>query len=143
MSRIPMVKCFVLKMGDDPINKECRYIPYNVFPLWKYYMENKHKLRILEEVESFLIDEEEYNKYLNIYERLELEEVKEIKIVLFSSKTLLNTPIVRYIEQENYEKIKPILLSHYVKRNKDILRYIQERRAFWINRKNSAQRASS
>lgn len=136
-----MVKCFVIKRGDDPINKECRYIPYNIFHLWKYYMENNHKFNILEEIESILIDEEEYNKYLHIYERLELEEVKEIKIVVFSSNTLLNTPIVRYIEQENYKKIKPILLSHYTNRDTETIRYIQERNAFWITRKSSAERA--
>jgi len=135
MSRIPMVKCFVLKSGDDPINKEYRYIPHNEFELWKYYMQRHHKFQVLEEIDSLWIDEEEeYSKYLNIYERLELEEVREIKIILFSYKTQLIIPVIRYIEEKNYEKIKSILLSHYSDRKKDAIRDILERRGFWIKR---------
>lgn len=134
MSRIPMVKCFVLKSGDDPINKECRYIPHNEFELWKYYMQKHHKFAVLEETESLWIDEEEHDKYLQIYNRLELEEVKELKIILFSYKTQLIIPVIRYIDEKNYKKIKDILLSHYSARKRDAIRDVQERKGFWIKR---------
>ena len=137
MNRIPMVKCFVLKKSDDPINKESRYIPLDVFELWKYYMQSHHKFLVLEEIDSLWIDEEEHTKYLQIYERLALEEVREIKIILFSYETQLIIPVVRYIEEENYEKIKHILLSHYSDRKKGAMREIREikeRRGFWIKR---------
>lgn len=134
MCRIPMVKSFILKKGNDTSNKECRYIPHNEFRLWKYYMQNYHKFKVVEEKESLWIDEEEYNTYMQIYNRLELEKVIEIKILLFANKPQLIIPISRYIEEANYEKIKRLLLSHYSDRDKDSIRDIKENKGYWISR---------
>lgn len=88
----------------------------------------------MEEKESLWIDEEEYNTYMQIYNRLELEKVIEIKILLFANKPQLIIPISRYIEEANYEKIKRLLLSHYSDRDKDSIRDIKENKGYWISR---------
>jgi hypothetical protein len=134
MCRIPMVKSFVLKKGDDPNKKECRYIPHNEFRLWKYYMQNHHKFLVMDEQESLWIDEDEYTRYMQIYNKLDLEKVIEIKILLFAYKPQLIIPISRYIEEKNYEKIKRLVLSHYSERNKDSIRDIKEKKGYWIKR---------
>ena len=130
-----MVRCSVLKKMEDPINKEFRYVPHNEFHLWKFYMENHHKFSIYEEKVSIWIDEEEYNKYLQIYNRLELEEVREIKIVRFAYDTQLTIPIIRYIAEKNSENIKNVILAHYSDEEKDAIRNVKERKGFWIERK--------
>ncbi len=134
MSKIAMVKCFILKSGDDPINRECRYVPLNEFEFWKYYMEQHNQFQIFEEVESLWIDEEEKKKYPQIYKRLDLEEVKEIKIFVFSYKTQLIMPVTRYIEESKYKEIKRVLVSHYSEPNKNAVREIKERNGYWIKR---------
>jgi hypothetical protein len=132
MEKIPMVKCFILKRGSAPIQRQCRYIPYNEFELWKYYMRMQHKFLILDDVLSLFIYKEEYDKYMQLYEGFELDKVRELEIIFLYHHSQLIIPIKRYIEGKVFNKIKDIILSHYINNREGIIRKVQDRMGFWI-----------
>jgi hypothetical protein len=134
MARIPMVKCYVLKKGDKPENRQVRYIPLKEFDLWTNHMGTQHNFDIHEPEDSIWIDEDEYVRFNRIYSKLPLEPVNEIVIYVFFPASQLILPITRYFPKEDYEMIKKRFISHYDKADDKVLRETEEKTGYWIKR---------
>ncbi|MCD6452032.1 MAG: hypothetical protein J7L64_06705 [Acidobacteria bacterium] len=134
MARIPMVKCYVLKKGDDPSNRQVRYVPLKEFALWANHMENQHKFEIHDPQDSIWIDEDEHIRFNRIYTRLPLEPVNELILYVFFPASQLILPITRYFPKEEYEQIKKTFIAHYEKADDKAIREIEEKPGYWIKR---------
>ena len=67
MKKVEMVRCFVTSPTPNPKNPEhtektVRYIPSDIFRLWRYLMEEVKGFEVHEPVTSFWVDEEMYSK---------------------------------------------------------------------------------
>jgi|GEM_PF-5414806 len=129
MASISMIKCFIAKketlsqQKEDSTNLDLspdsfldesneRYIPMSDYNLWKYFITTNHNFKIVKEIISQWIDEDERKKDPNKYDPQLLERVKRLELTFFSKRRNLRRRIIRFIPETNFEKIKQIIIKN-------------------------------
>jgi len=115
MAKEKIVKCRVAKAGPGGIPAgpadSVRYVPLDVFYLWKHLMTQKHNFTITDETVSiwFDIDGDPNVSYADA----NYEKVMRFSMMVYSEKDGMYHRITRYFPTDGYAEIKPRLLSHY------------------------------
>ena len=99
MQQIEMVRCkctdFHTKM-KRPERPICvRYIPLELFHIWKYLMENIEGITVLSKERSIWMDEEMYSRQLHSLGEHELDLVDRVCFDYFGPATS-SRPVIRY-----------------------------------------------
>jgi hypothetical protein len=115
MAKEKIVKCRVAKAGSESgpggAPDSVRYVPLDVFHLWKHLMTQKHNFTITDETVSiwFDIDGDPNVSYADA----NYEKVMRFSMMVYSEKDGMYHKITRYFPTNGYAEIKPRLLSHY------------------------------
>ena len=72
MIKLDMVRCFILsprpqRQNPEGAGKQVRYIPRDIFRLWKYIMTHVKGFQVTDEIRSFWVDNEMYTKESSAY----------------------------------------------------------------------------
>lgn len=111
MAKEKIVRCKVSKNVNGQRYESIRYIPLDIFDLWKLLMVNRHGFDIEGDCASlwFDIDGDPNVKYLDTnYER-----VIRLKLWVYSEEDGMFREVTRYFPEEEYKKIKRNFLAHY------------------------------
>jgi len=149
-----MIKCTIAKKDTLAEQKETRseldlsldsfldesnerYIPMSDYNLWKYFITTNHNFRIIKEIISRWINEEEVGKHSDRYEADCLEPVKRLELTFYSRRRNIRRRVIRFIPEKNYEKIKQIIIKNIqehgmVDMENEPFNVIEEE-GFWIN----------
>ena len=125
MLKVEMVRCYVvspLPQSQNPegLGRQVRYIPLEIFRLWKYIMVSVKGFQVVDEVISFWMDEEEYNKESAGYSSHEVEKVVQVYFQ-YHKDMQGGRPVIRYFPSEHFQSIMQFFMqnfsSHHIKRD--------------------------
>ena len=138
MAKEKIVKCRVAKAAPAGIPGEAldsiRYVPLDVFDLWKHLMTEKHHFTITDETVSIWFD---IDGDPNVsYAESNYEKVLRFSMMVYSEKDGMYHRITRYFPTDHYADIKPRLLSHYAGyfRSPQFPPRIEETCGVWLKR---------
>ncbi len=111
MAKEKIVRCKISKSVNGEKQESIRYVPLDIFDLWKLLMKTKHGFEIENDSVSlwFDIDGDPNVKYVDTnYER-----VIRLKLWVYCEKDGMFREVTRYFPAEEYKKIRQNFLSHY------------------------------
>lgn len=117
MLKIKMVRCYVTspyQQGDNPEGNgaQVRYIPSDIFRLWKYLMVFVKGFTVEEESHSFWMDREMYSKESPDPEKTQRDEVVQVYFRYFK-ETESGRPVIRYFPDQYLEKILSFFMKNF------------------------------
>jgi len=117
MFKIEMVRCFVTSPHRQMHNpegegKQVRYIPMEIFRLWKFIMVNVKDFNISEEVRSIWVDEELYCKEKPTYGEHEADRVVQVFFKYFM-ETENGRSVIRYFPYEYFNQIIQFFMRNF------------------------------
>jgi hypothetical protein len=128
-----IVRCEI-RRKDDGTGSTVRYVPLEIYGLWRYLMEEKHRFEVVRDETSLWIDVDESPEIA--YDEPRYEPVTEVSLFLYSDPAGMYSRVSRYFPSADYEKLKSIFLSHYLpgKRAGDPELPMRERPGVWIRK---------
>jgi hypothetical protein len=111
MAKEKIVRCIVAKNEDQVTHESIRYIPLEIFQLWKHLMTEKHGFAIQDGCVSlwFDIDGDPNVSYADT----NYEKVIRLCLWIYSEEAGMFRQVTRYFPQDSYEKIRPHFMAHY------------------------------
>ena len=113
MAKEKIVRCMVSREQADGTSKSVRYVPLEVFDLWKIVMTDRH---------GFSVDEDCISLWFDIdgdpnvtYADANYDKVVRLSLSLFSEEDGMFKTVTRYFPTDSYAEIKPRLLAHYTR----------------------------
>lgn len=113
MAKEKIVRCLVSRPDDRSPAKSVRYVPLEVFELWRNLMTCKHDFKVEEDCVSlwFDIDGDPSVTYADA----NYEKVVRVLLSVYSQEDGMFRRITRYFPAGSYSEIKPRFLSHYAR----------------------------
>jgi hypothetical protein len=111
MAKEKIVRCRISKMNADTGDTSVRYVPLEIFQLWKLLMSEKHGFTIEDDCVSLWFDIDG-DPHVN-YARSNYERVVKLQLCVYSEEAGMFREIVRYFPNDDYERIKQSFLAHY------------------------------
>ena len=111
MAKEKIVRCMVRKNGAGTGPGSVRYIPLEVYDLWKNLMVARHGFAVQEDCTSlwFDIDGDPHVNYADT----NYHKVVRLSIWIYSDPDGMFRKVTRYFPLEGYDDIKPRFLAHY------------------------------
>ncbi|MFH1220806.1 MAG: hypothetical protein V1694_10190 [Candidatus Eisenbacteria bacterium] len=111
MAKEKIVRCKVRRPDAGNLQESVRFVPLEVFHLWKHLMTGKHNFTVAEESVSIWFD---IDGDPNVsYSDANYEKVLRFSMLIYSEKDGMYHKITRYFPSGGYAEIKPRILSHY------------------------------
>ncbi len=133
MASQKLVRCEIRK-PDSSGEPTVRYVPLEIFGLWEFLMQNKHRFEVARSVASLWIDVDETPEAA--YGENQYERVTEVQLLRYSETDGMFSRVSRYFPTEEYPQLKELLLKHYrsVADPSAPSPQLKERRGIWIRR---------
>jgi hypothetical protein len=109
---IKLVRCLLIKKGAKK-KPETRFIPYEEFELWKYYISRHYNFTITEEEIFLWLPQEEFDREKDRLGRLDWTAVHKVTLFFFLKKEGVLVPVTRFFQESDYPKVKPLFLKHF------------------------------
>jgi hypothetical protein len=117
MKKVEMVRCYVTSPDPQLPNPEgeektVRYVPSDIFRLWRYLMEDVKGFSIHDVVTAFWVDEEMYSKERATYQDHATDPVIEVSFV-YTRDSEVGRPVVRYFPQLHLDVILGFFMKNF------------------------------
>lgn len=116
MKKIEMIRCAVRspqKGAPYTGEKSLRYVPSEIFRLWRYLMENVKGFEISDIETGVWLDQEMLSKDKAQYPSEKPEAVMEV-FFTYVRDTTIGRPVIRYFPQERFEAILKIFMKNFI-----------------------------
>jgi hypothetical protein len=111
MAKEKIVRCTIAKTGDGSTARSVRYVPLEIFQLWKHLMTHRHGFTIHDDYASLWFD---IDGDPNVtYAASNYERVVRLSLWVYSESTGMFREITRYFPHDSYGEIKPRFMAHY------------------------------
>jgi len=111
MAKEKIVRCQVSRVRAGEREESVRYVPLDVYDLWKLLMTHKHGFQVGQECLSLWFD---IDGDPNVtYSDSNYEKVVKLSLSVYSDSDGMFRRITRYFPAVSYGQIKPHFLSHY------------------------------
>ena len=111
MAKEKIVRCKVSREGGGSGPDSVRFVPLDVFRLWKHLMTDKHNFKVHDECVSIWFD---IDGDPNVsYSDANYEKVIRFSLLVYSDEDGMYHKITRFFPTGAYDEIKPRVLSHY------------------------------
>lgn len=129
-----IVRCKLLKRGGDKGTESVRYVPLEVFDLWKHLMTEKHRFEVDEDCTSLWFDIDG-DPHIN-YSEANYDKVVRLSLRVYSEADGMFRQITRYFPLDAYQEIKPRFLAHYSRHfnDKSFPPRVEETHGVWLKR---------
>jgi hypothetical protein len=125
MESIEMVKCL---LANGPADQgTVRYVPLEIYRLWRFLMERVHHFRIVSPVVSRWIADAS----LGAMKSSGMEAVVEVRFLYQDSPNAVR-PIVRYFPEQNFDEIYGYFREHFQKER--VMEDVRRRLGFFLAR---------
>lgn len=114
MATEKIVKCFVQKMDAEGAPRSVRYVPLEIFNLWKFLMQERHRFRVTDATASLWFERGQATE--SSYAGIEYEPVTQVELFYFAEEDGMLHQEVRYFpsaDGERFGEIKEAFTSHY------------------------------
>lgn len=127
MESIEMVKCFLTRDADE--EGDVRYVPLEIFKMWRFLMERVHHLNVTSaEVSKWVPDDEDEGRAGEMGERRG-EPVIQVRFHYQEGEGVAR-PVVRYFPEENFDTIYGYFRHHFA--DEHIMEGVARRRGRYI-----------
>jgi hypothetical protein len=110
---IKLVKCLLTKKKGPNTKSETRFVPFQEYELWKYYISRQYDF-IPSNEEIFLwLPRREFDRKRASYERLDWIPVHKVTLFFFLKNEGVLVPVTRFFQESDYPKVKPLFLKHF------------------------------
>lgn len=135
MAKEKIVRCTVKRNSNGEQPASVRYIPLEVFDLWKSLMIREHSFDVEVDCASLWFDIDG-DPHVN-YAETNYEPVIRLALWVYSETDGMFRSIIRFFPLDSYEEIKPRFLSHYEEylNGANFPARIEETRGVWLKRK--------
>ncbi len=110
---IKLVQCLLSKKKGAKKKAEARFIPYQEFDLWKYYISNQYEVTVSEEDIYLWIPQKEFERKQASLVHVEWIPVHKITLYFFLKNEGVLVPVTRFFQESDYPKVKPLFLKHF------------------------------
>jgi len=117
MKKVEIVRCYVTSPAggqDNPENtdKTVRYVPSDIYRLWRYLMHDVKGFYIEHPKTSFWVDEALYSKEKATYGNHQAEKVVEVSFV-YCRDSHVGRPVIRYFPNTHLESILGFFMKNF------------------------------
>ncbi|MCB1152743.1 hypothetical protein KDL45_03760 [bacterium] len=117
MKRVEMVRCRVQSPDSDPgDDATLRYVPFEIFRLWRYLMEEVKGFRIEAFELGLWVDEEMASRNTHLTSGVPSDPVMEVSFT-YGAHGEVGRPVIRYFPKDSFERIMQIFLRNFRKEN--------------------------
>lgn len=109
MSTQKIVRCEVGRPGREPYT--VRFIPLEIFGMWKYLMEHKHQFEVRTEEPSLWLELDPVAPIETA--RGSVEPVTELRLFVVTPSQGILEEVRRYVASGELEEVRTHLLRHY------------------------------
>ncbi len=109
MSTQKLVRCQVGRPGREPDG--VRFIPLELFGMWKYLMEHRHHFEVRAAEPSLWIELDPVAPLETT--RGSVERVTELRLFVVSQRDGILHEVLRYVPSEDLEEVRALLLRHF------------------------------
>ena len=111
MAKEKIVRCKVSRSCDGKLQESVRFVPLEIFHLWKHLMTGKHDFAVCDESVSIWFD---IDGDPNVsYSDANYVKVLRLSLMVYSEKDGMYHKITRFFPADSYQDIKPHILAHY------------------------------
>ncbi|HVP57729.1 MAG TPA: hypothetical protein VMU02_06495 [bacterium] len=134
MAKEKIVRCKVSKACNGETQESVRFVPLEVFDLWKHLMTEKHSFAVSDECVSIWFD---IDGDPNVsYSDANYVKVLRLSLMVYASNDGMYHKIVRYFPADAYAEIRPRILGHYSQyfESSEFPARIEETHGVWLRR---------
>ena len=110
---IKLVRCLLSKKKEAKNKPETRFIPYQEFELWKYFISHQYHFTVSDEEIFLWLPQEEFNREKDRLGHLEGIPVQKVTLYFFFKNGGVLVPVIRFFQESDYPKVKPLFLKHF------------------------------
>jgi hypothetical protein len=126
-----LVRCLLTKKKGSKNKSETRFIPYQEFELWKYYISRQYDYTVSDEEIFLWFPQEEFDRKKDRLDRLDGIPVHKVTLYFFLKNDGVLVPVTRFFQKSDFPKVKPLFLKHFEefqdeKHLTKVLEHIQE-----------------
>jgi hypothetical protein len=110
---IKLVRCLLSKKRGGKKKPETRFIPYQEFELWKYYISSQYPFTISNEEIFIWLPQKEFDRKKDQLNRLEGIPVLKVTLYFFLKNDGVLVPVTRFFPESDLPQVKPLFLKHF------------------------------
>ncbi len=110
---VKLVRCLLTKAKVAKNKAETRFIPYQEFELWKYFISRQYNFTVSREEIFLWLPQEEFDRKKDRLSRLEGIPVHKVTLYFFLKNEGVLVPVTRYFQKSDFPKAKPLFLKHF------------------------------
>jgi hypothetical protein len=110
---VKLVRCRLTKKRGAKSRSETRFVPFQEFELWKYFISHHHGFTISREEIFLWLPRDEFERKKDRLTHLEIVPVHRVTLYFFMKKAGVLVPATRYFPESDYAKIRPLFLKHF------------------------------
>lgn len=110
---VKLVRCRLGKKTGSKTRWEDRFIPYQEFDLWKFFMTSHYGFTVSHDEIFLWIPEEEFKRKKERWSHLPGLPVLRVTLYFFLKKAGVLVSATRFFAENEYPKIKPLFLKHF------------------------------
>lgn len=108
-----VVRCLLTKKKETKATPETRFIPFQEFELWKFYVSKQYNFTITNEEIYLWLPQEEFERKKARLGRLAGVPVHKVTLYFFLKNEKVLVPVTRFFQESDFPKVKPIFLKHF------------------------------
>jgi hypothetical protein len=112
MKKVEMVRCYVTSPGEKNPEATVRFVPSDIFRLWRYLMEDVKGFSVVDAATSFWVDEDMYSRERGVYGEHQIESVIEVSFV-YCRDSEVGRPVIRYFPHDQLETILGYFMKNF------------------------------
>ena len=110
---LKLVRCLLIKKKGAKKKPETRFIPYQEFELWKYYISRQYNFSVSNEEIFLWLPQEEYDRRKDRLGRLDGIAVQKVTLYFFLKNEGVLVPVTRFFQESDFPTVKPLFLKHF------------------------------
>lgn len=110
---IKLVQCRLTKKRGSKSKFETRFVPFQEFELWKYYISRQHGFQVSHEEIFLWLPKREFDRKKDRFIHLDWIPVHKVTLYFFLKNEGVLVPVTRFFEESDYLKVKPLFLKHF------------------------------
>ena len=110
---IKLVQCRLSKKKGSKNKFETRFVPFQEYELWKYYMFRQYGFHISHEEIFLWLPKREFDRKKDRFIHLDWIPVHKVTLYFFLKNDGVLVPVTRFFQESDYPKVKPLFLKHF------------------------------
>lgn len=110
---IKLVQCRLSKKKGSKNKFETRFVPYQEFELWKYFITRQYEFQISREEIFLWLPKREFDRKKDRFLHADWIPVHKVTLYFFLKNEGVLVPVTRFFQESDYNKVKPLFLKHF------------------------------